>query len=325
MILVTGGAGLLGTALIEELLAKGKKIKAIYNKTALADFGDSNLIAVQADILDVIALEEVMEGVTEIYHCAGLVSFLPGDEAKLYKINVEGTANIVNAALSAGVKKLVHVSSVAALGRIRENEVITEKMQWSPATSNSKYGHSKYLGEMEIWRGVAEGLNAVVVNPVIILGPADWNDSSTKIFKSAYEEFAWYTDGTTGFVDARDVAAAMIALMESDISSERFILSAENVTYQSVFNMMAKAFNKKPPHKKVTPFIAKIVWRMEALKSFFTGAQPLITKETASTALAKVNFDNSKLLKFLADFKYHTLEETINHTCKALQQKINKQ
>jgi dihydroflavonol-4-reductase len=325
MILVTGGAGLLGTALIEELLAKGKKIKAIYNKTALADFGDSNLIAVQADILDVIALEEVMEGVTEIYHCAGLVSFLPGDEAKLYKINVEGTANIVNAALSAGVKKLVHVSSVAALGRIRENEVITEKMQWSPATSNSKYGHSKYLGEMEIWRGVAEGLNAVVVNPVIILGPADWNDSSTKIFKSAYEEFARYTDGTTGFVDARDVAAAMIALMESDISSERFILSAENVTYQSVFNMMAKAFNKKPPHKKVTPFIAKIVWRMEALKSFFTGAQPLITKETASTALAKVNFDNSKLLKFLPDFKYHTLEETINHTCKALQQKINKQ
>jgi dihydroflavonol-4-reductase len=325
MILVTGGAGLLGTALIEELLAKGKKIKAIYNKTALADFGDSNLIAVQADILDVIALEEVMEGVTEIYHCAGLVSFLPLDEAKLYKINVEGTANIVNAALSAGVKKLVHVSSVAALGRIRENEVITEKMQWSPATSNSKYGHSKYLGEMEIWRGVAEGLNAVVVNPVIILGPADWNDSSTKIFKSAYEEFARYTDGTTGFVDARDVAAAMIALMESDISSERFILSAENVTYQSVFNMMAKAFNKKPPHKKVTPFIAKIVWRMEALKSFFTGAQPLITKETASTALAKVNFDNSKLLKFLADFKYHTLEETINHTCKALQQKINKQ
>ncbi|MEO5941902.1 MAG: NAD-dependent epimerase/dehydratase family protein [Ferruginibacter sp.] len=325
MILVTGSAGLLGTALIENLLARGKKVKAIYNKTTLADFKDSNLIAVQADILDVIALEEVMEGVTEIYHCAGLVSFLPGDEAKLYKINVEGTANIVNAALSAGVKKIIHVSSVAALGRIRENEVITEKMQWSPATSNSKYGHSKYLGEMEIWRGVAEGLNAVVVNPVIILGPGDWNDGSTKIFKSAYEEFAWYTEGTTGFVDSRDVAAAMIALMESDISSERFILSAENVTYQSVFNMMAKAFNKKPPHKKVTPFIAKIVWRMEALKSFFTVAQPLITKETAATALAKVNFDNSKLLKFLPNFKYHSLEETINYTCKALQQKINKQ
>ncbi|MEO7048159.1 MAG: NAD-dependent epimerase/dehydratase family protein [Ferruginibacter sp.] len=325
MILVTGGAGLLGTSLIESLLAKGKKVKAIYNKAALADFGNTNLVAVQADILDVIAMEAVMEDVTEVYHCAGLVSFLPGDEAKLYKINVEGTANIVNASLSAGVKKIVHVSSVAALGRIRENEVITEKMQWSPATSNSKYGHSKYLGEMEIWSGVAEGLNAVVVNPVIILGPADWNDGSTKIFKSAYEEFAWYTDGTTGFVDVRDVAAAMIALMESDISSERFILSAENVTYQSVFNMMAKAFNKKPPYKKVTPFIAKIVWRMEALKSFFTGAKPLITKETAATALAKVNFDNSKLLKFLPGFKYHSLEETINYTCNALQQKINNQ
>ena len=323
MILVTGGAGLLGAALITQLLDQGKMVKAIYNKTLLPDFGNQNLIQLQADILDVVALENCMQGVTEIYHCAGLVSFLPGDEEILFKINVEGTANIVNAALGAGVKKMVHVSSVAALGRIREDEVINEHMQWSPATSNSKYGHSKYLGEMEIWRGIAEGLNAVVVNPVIILGPANWEEGSTKIFKSVYEEFPWYTDGTTGFVDTRDVAAAMIALMESDISGERFIVSAENATYQSVFNMIAKAFNKKPPHKKVTPLLAKIVWRLQAIKGKLTGNTPLITKETAATALAKVNFDNSKLLKFLPGFKYHTLEETIAYTCNALQQKIN--
>lgn len=325
MILVTGGSGLLGTTLIEQLLLQGKKIKAIYNKTALPDFGNADIMPVQADILDVIALETLMQDITEIYHCAALVSFSPGDEKRLFKINVEGTANIVNAALSAGVRKIVHVSSVAALGRIRQNEEITEKMQWTPATSNSKYGHSKYLGEMEIWRGVAEGLNAVVVNPVIILGPAEWNAGSTKIFKSVYDGFPWYTEGTTGFVDARDVAAAMIALMGSDISGERFIISAENANYHEVFDMIAHAFGKKPPHKKVTPFISNVVWRLQALKKIITGIQPLVTKETANTALTKATFDNSKLLKFLPAFKYHSLQQTIDYTCAALQQKINKQ
>lgn len=325
MILVTGGAGLLGHFLIEQLLEQGYRVKAIYNNTALADFKNPNLVAVQANILDVIALEEAMEDVTEIYHCAGLVSFAPKDKARLYKVNVEGTANIVNAALHAGVKKIVHVSSVAALGRIREGEIITEKMNWSPATSNSKYGQSKYLGEMEIWRGVAEGLQAVVVNPVIILGPANWNDSSTKIFKSAYEEFAWFTNGTTGFVDVRDVASAMITLMQSNISNERFIVSAENVTYREVLNKIAKAFDKKPPYKKVTPLLAKMVWRWEALKSYFTGKAPLVTKETTKTAMAKVQFDNSKFLQFLPGFSYHSLDDTINYTCKILQQKVNKQ
>ena len=325
MILVTGGAGLLGTEVITQLLQQGKQVKAIYNKTALATFNSNNLIQEQVDILDVVALENCMQDITTIYHCAALVSFLPGEEQKLFKINVEGTANIVNAALCAGVKKIVHVSSVAALGRMRENEIINESMQWSPATSNSKYGHSKYLGEIEMWRGVAEGLNAVVVNPVIILGPADWNESSTRIFKTVYEEFPWYTEGSTGFVDVRDVAAAMIALMDSEITGERFIISAENVTYQYLFNMIAKAFNKRPPHKKVTPLIAKWVWRMQAIKSKFTHTAPLVTKETAATALAKVNFDNSKLFKFLPDFKYHTLQDTVTYTCNALQQKINKQ
>ena len=325
MILVTGGAGLLGTEVITQLLQQGKQVKAIYNKTALATFNSNNLIQEQVDILDVVALENCMQGITTIYHCAALVSFLPGEEQKLFKINVEGTANIVNAALCAGVKKIVHVSSVAALGRIRENEIINESMQWSPATSNSKYGHSKYLGEIEMWRGVAEGLNAVVVNPVIILGPADWNESSTRIFKTVYDEFPWYTEGSTGFVDVRDVATVMIALMDSNISGERFIISAENVTYQYLFNMIAKAFNKRPPHKKVTPLIAKLVWRMQAIKSKFTHTAPLVTKETAATALAKVNFDNSKLFKFLPGFKYHTLQETVTYTCNALQQKINKQ
>jgi dihydroflavonol-4-reductase len=321
MTLVTGGAGLVGNELIKQLLAQGKTVKAIYNKSPLAFSNSTALISVQCDILDVYALEDAMQDVTEVYHCAAIVSFAPKDEKNLYKINVEGTANVVNACLNANVHKLVHVSSVAALGRIRVGEMINEKMQWTPETSNSKYGHSKYLAEMEVWRGVGEGLNAVVINPVIILGAGNWNEGSTKLFKSVYEGFPWFTTGISGFVGVQDVANAMIQLMQSDISSEKFIISAENATYQSVLNMIAKAFNKKAPHKKVTPFLAAITWRLEAIKSKFTGLSPLITKETAVTSLAEVKFDNSKLLKFLPAFRYTSLEKTIVDTCKELLQK----
>lgn len=325
MILVTGGSGLLGTVLIDTLLKQGKKVKAIYNKTALPDFNNTNLEQVQCDILDVITLEEVMQGMQQVYHCAGLVSFRKKDVQRLYKINVEGTANVVDAAISAGVQKMVHVSSVAALGRIRVNEVINEKMQWTPETSNSRYGQSKHLGEMEVWRGIAEGLNAVIINPTIILGPGNWNDGSTAIFKSAYNEFPWYTTGTTGFVDVRDVVNAMISLMEGDISGEKFVISGHNETYRNIFNGIADAFQKKRPHKKVTPFLAKMVSMLEALKSKFTGKEPLVTKETAATAMATANFDNSKLFKFLPQFQYHDLSQTIDYSCRALQQKLNNQ
>ncbi len=318
MILVTGGAGLLGKSLIEQLLLNGEKVKAIYNKTLISNQANPNLVLEQCDILDVYALEDAMENISEVYHCAGLVSFNPKEEKNLYSINVEGTANVVNAALNAGVNKFVHVSSVAALGRIRPSELINEKMEWTPETSNSQYGYSKYLGEMEVWRGVAEGLNAVVINPSIILGAGNWNEGSTKIFKSVYDEFPWYTDGVSGFVDVRDVAAAMIALMKSDITAEKFIVSAENISYQHLFNLIAKAFNKKAPSKKVTPFIASLTWRLENIKSRFTGSSPLLTKETAHTAMTKVEYNNSKLLQTLAGFKYKTIKDTVNEICNKL-------
>ncbi len=323
MILVTGGAGLLGKELITQLLLQGKQVRAIYNKTELPNFHNDNLQQVQCDILDVVGLEEAMNAVEQVYHCAAIVSFNPRRRQEMFKINIEGTANVVNAALDAGVKKMVYVSSVAALGRIRENEPINETMNWTEETSNSAYGQSKYLAEMQVWRGIGEGLDAVMVNPVIILGAGDWNGGSSQIFKTAYDEFPWYTDGSTGFVDVRDVVKAMIELMNSNVSAERFIVSAENKTYAEVFNLMANAFGKKPPYKKVTLLLAKIVWRMEAIKSFFTGKDPLLTKETSATAMAKVTFDNSKLKKFLPGFSYRKIESTIADTCIALQQNIN--
>ena len=325
MNLVTGGSGLLGTALIEQLLSQGRKVRAIYNKTPLKTFQSDGLEQIHCNILDVIGLEDAMNNIDQVYHCAAIVSFNPRKKREMYKINIEGTANIVNTALEAGVKKLVHVSSVAALGRIRENEPVKESMNWTAETSNSRYGQSKYLGELEVWRGIGEGLDAVIVNPSLILGSGDWNGSSARIFKSVYEEFPWYTDGVTGFVDVRDVAQVMIQLMDSDIVAQRFIVSAENRNFREVFNLIAKAFDKKLPSRKVTAGMAKIVSVTEAVKSLFTGTEPLVTRETAKTALAKVNFDNTKLIKFLPSFSYRPLEQTITETCASLQQKINRQ
>lgn len=323
MILVTGGSGLLGKELINQLLLAGKKVRGIYHNTALENHTSENFQAVQCDILDVMALEEAMQGVDQIYHCAAMVNFHPSQLTKMYKINIEGTANVVNAALDAGVKKMVYVSSVAALGRIREDRPIDETMNWTEETSNSKYGQSKFLAEMEVWRGISEGLDAVIVNPVIILGAGDWTTGSSQIFKSAYNEFPWYTTGTSGFVDVRDVAKAMIALMNSDITAQRFILSAHTLGYKDIFTLIAKEFNKKPPHKEVGAMLAGIIWRVESIKSYFTGKAPLVTKETSRTALAKVDFDNTKIKQFLPGFTYRTIEDTIAHTCKVFQQKLN--
>ena len=322
-VLVTGGAGLLGKELISQLLKEGKQVIALFNKTPLANVDSDKLQQINCNILDIIGLEEAMLGVDQVYHCAAIVSFNPAQQKEMFKINIEGTANVVNAALNTGVKKLVHVSSVAALGRLRESEPITEKMNWTEETSNSKYGQSKYLGELEVWRGIAEGLDAVIVNPVIILGAGEWNAGSSQLFKTAYNEFPWYTEGVTGFVDVQDVAKAMINLMESDISSERFIISAENKSYRDVFNLIARAFNKKQPSKKVTPLLAKIVWRLEAIKSLFSGKNPLLTRETAATAMAVVHFNNSKLLQYLPAFTYKSIEASIINTCGILQQKLN--
>ena len=316
-ILVTGGSGLVGAELIRQLLDEGNAIKAIYNNTPLP-FDSDRVTPIKCDILDPLAVEEAMAGVTHLYHSAAMVSFSPKQKKRVFAINIEGTANVVNAALNAGVKKMIYVSSVAALGRIREGETVTEEMNWTEENNNSSYGKSKYLGEMEVWRGIGEGLNAVIVNPSLIMGAGDWNKGSSEIFKSAYEEFPWFTEGVSGFVDVRDVARIMILLMDSAINNERFIVSAENTSFKSVFMEMANCFGKKPPHRLVTPTIAGLVWRWEAIKSMITGKDPLLTKETVLTAQAKVYFDNTKLKDNLKDFQFYPLKETIHYTCEEL-------
>jgi len=323
MILVTGAAGLVGSHLLKQLVANGKKVRALYRSAVPTIEGAEGVEWVRGDILDVLSLEEAMVGVKQVYHCAAMVSFNPKKKALLHQTNIEGTANVVNACLGEGVDKLLFVSSVAALGRIREDKPINETMNWSEETSNSEYGKSKYFSEIEVWRGIGEGLNAVIVNPVIILGAGNWTKGSSGLFKSAYDEFPWYTEGTGGFVDVADVVNAMILLMESNISAERFILSAENLSYREVFTQMAKNFGKKPPHKKVTPLLSAIVWRLEAIKAMFTGKDPLLTKETARTAAAKVQFDNQKLKRFFLNFQYTPVHVSLKRICGELVKKHN--
>lgn len=320
-IFITGATGMLGSHVVKQLLYGNKNIKALY-RTKIPDISSNDKITwIKGDILDPLTLDEAMEGVEEVYHCAAVVSFNPARKEELFKVNIEGTANVVNAALHARVKKLCYVSSVAALGQPSDEAIITEQTTWTEENNKSNYGKSKYLAEVEVWRGIAEGLKAVIVNPSIIVGGGNWNDSSTKIFKTIYEEFPWYSEGITGFVDVKDVVNAMIQLTESDISGERFILSAENRSFKEVFTSIAHAFQKKVPHKKVNHFLAGIVWRLEAIKSTFTGEEPMITKETAAAAQSIVRYDNNKLKKYLPSFVYTPLEDTIKRVCGELKEK----
>ena len=321
--LVTGASGLVGTELVKQLLQKGIRVKALIHKKPLTLPSHPLLQVIQGDLLDVVALESLVQDVDRVYHCAGLISYAPNSRSSLYQINVEATGNLVNACLPYQHIKFIHVSSIAALGKYTEGKPLNENSKWKNDASNSNYGYSKYLGEMEVWRGIAEGLDAVIVNPSIILGAGDWNSGSTSIFKKMYDEFPWYSEGINGFVDVKDLADIMIRLGDSNINQERFIVSAENKSYRDVFCMIADAFGKKRPQKNFTKGLSQIAWRLEAIRSLFTGKEPLITRETSNSALIKVEYDNTKLLYAIPEFTYTPLQESIRSICSELQQKVN--
>jgi nucleoside-diphosphate-sugar epimerase len=229
----------------------------------------------------------------------------------------------VNAALDAGVRKLIHISSVAALGRDSTEKEITEEAQWEESKLNSGYGLSKYAAEMEVWRGIGEGLEGAILNPGIILGEpltdTGWEDGSPKLMQIVNDEFPFYTQGITAFVDVQDVVKAAIALMNSDISAERFILSEGNYPFREVFTMMAEALGKKPPRIAAKSFITQLVWRASAIKSAFTGKPATITRETARNAQTRTFYKADKILKMLPDFRYTPIRETVFRMSKAFE------
>jgi nucleoside-diphosphate-sugar epimerase len=218
-------------------------------------------------------------------------------------------------ALENNVKRLVHISSVAALGRTAEGGHVNEEKKWVESKVNTHYAKSKYKAELEVWRGISEGLDAVILNPSTILGYGDWNTGSCAIFKNIYKGFKWFTPGINGFVDVEDVAKITVMMMESDISEQRFIVNGDTWPFKRLQETIADNFKKKRPIKEATPFLLGIAWRMEKLKSMFTGKKPLLTKESARVAVSKTWFENEKLLKAFPGFSFTPLEETIQKAC----------
>lgn len=320
MVFITGGTGLIGSFLIELLLERGVSLKAIYHQTKPVKYQNHPQVQwIKGNILDTDLLREIIADVKEVYHCAGLVSYAPQDAGRLKEINITGTANIVDACLENPAVSLCHVSSIAAIGQVKGKQLLTEEDKWDIATEHSLYASSKYFGELEVWRGIAEGLKATIVNPSVVLGPAaDWSRSSTQLFKYVAEEQKFYTNGSANFVDVRDVTAAMAALIKlPEAVGQRFILNAGRLSYQEFFGYIAGCLGKKAPSLKVPGFVAEIVWRLEHARAYFTGKRPLITKETARISKKTYIYKNEKIKSFL-QFEFRPLTESITWCCQEL-------
>ena len=270
MILVTGGTGLVGMHLLLELTQGNTSVRATFRSSqkveevaaffafAKAEKEFQKIDWIQADITDVPSLEKAFTGITYVYHCAALISFDPYDFQKLLKVNVEGTANVVNLCLAHQVKKICYVSSVAALSKLPSNPV-TEENIWDPNEANSVYGISKYGAEMEVWRGTQEGLDAIIFNPVIILGEGDYTKGSGSLCSYALKEKKYYPKGGSGFIDVKDVVHLMIKGMQSTITQERYVLVGENTSFKDILDRMATQFSKKPPRKPLSNSLLKIL------------------------------------------------------------------
>jgi dihydroflavonol-4-reductase len=338
-ILITGATGFVGSYLTRYLVTLGfNKIVALKRPTSPMDLVSDVLDKVQwveGDVLDALFLEEILRGyqITHIFHCAAIVSFDPRNRNDMYEINANGTAHLVNAALAFEVKKFIHISSIAAIGRVKNEPHVSETNKWQRSPLNSHYAISKYQGEQEVWRGIAEGLNAAIINPSVIIGSQFWGSGTGKLFQQVWQGLKFYTEGATGYVDVRDVVRFMVLLMASDIeklpdglSGRRFLLNGGNLAYKTFFEQVAQVLGKKQAHIKVTPFLRELAWRFEWLKGKITGISPLITKETAHASATTFYFNNEKSLKTFPDFHYTPIQQTIKETGEQflLSQKLGK-
>lgn len=326
MIFITGATGLLGSFLAKEFIRTGHKVKAMKRESSsfqLLGEDAQKIIWEDGDLSDITVLEKIIEGVDTIVHSAALVSYQPQDKELLFEINAQGTANLVNAALIKGISRFIHISSIAAIGRSKNESRVTEASVWEDSPINSNYGKSKYLAELEVWRAFEEGLNGFIVNPSIILGPGDWNTGSSQLFKYVWKNNLFYSEKEMNYIDVRDVTQIVTCLHSRNITGERFILNAGTTSYKHFFDMVAEKFGKRKPPYKVTKFIGNIAWRFEYLRYKLTGSKPLITKETAGISKSDVIYSNEKI-KNLLNYSFIPFEETVSWTCEQLLQKVEK-
>jgi nucleoside-diphosphate-sugar epimerase len=328
MILVTGGTGLVGSHLLLELCNTNDQVRAIRRtgsnidrvrnlfKIYLED-PDSHFKRiewVEADITDVFSMSDALRDIRFVYHAAADVSINPGAGAAS-STNVEGTANVVNLCLELGIEKLCFVSSTAALGSGSADEEIREDMIWTYHRKRSAYSVSKFNSEMEVWRGMAEGLKAVIVNPSIIIGPGDWSRSSSYLFTAVWKGMRFYTRGVTGYVDIHDVIKCMIALMEGETSGERFTISAENLSYKEILDQIAGALGKKPPGIFASRLLTSVAWRADWLLSKITGRSRSITRDASRSGRRIANFSNRKIVE-RTGIEFTPIEKSVADTAR---------
>jgi nucleoside-diphosphate-sugar epimerase len=319
MILITGATGFLGAELTRQLTDQGFQVRALRRKNSLIPVQLANNPLIEwciADINDFSSLEDAFEGITQVYHCAALVSFNPKDKFKLIKVNIEGTSNVVNLSVQYEAR-LVHVSSVAALGDPKKGMQITEDDYWEYSAQVHAYAISKYEGEMEVWRGIAEGLDAVIVNPSVIIGAGAGFDGSGAIFKLVRDGLSYYTKGATGLVDVEDVAKGMIGLMNSNVTGERFTISSENYHYQNLFQEIAQGFGVKAPSREARPWMLGLAWRAAAALSLFTGKPAALTSDAARSSMNESFYSNTKI-KNTIGIEFKPINKSIREVCMAL-------
>ncbi|MBC2844180.1 NAD-dependent epimerase/dehydratase family protein [Winogradskyella flava] len=326
MILVTGGTGLVGSHLLFKLISNGEHVRATYRrektlkrvKHVFSYYTDNpedlfnKIDWVEADINDVPKLQNAFQDVTDVYHCAAFVSFEPDKYHQLRKINIEGTANIVNLSISNSIKKLCYVSSIAAIGHKEDSEqLINEQTAWNPEEDNSVYAITKYGAELEVWRGSQEGIDVVVVNPGIILGAGFWKGgSSGNLFRKIHEGIPYYVNGVVGYIDVFDVVNAMVQLMVSNIKNERYILISENLSFKDFQYKVAKILGAKPPKKEAKSWLLGLGWRLDWLQHKLLGKRRRLTKQTAKSALSITKYDNSKLRDAI-NFEFKPIDDSI--------------
>ena len=330
MILVTGGTGLLGSHLLFQLTNESTSIKAIFRNEKKIELvlrlflyydpinGQTRFDSIQwvnCDVLDSVTLHETMEGCEYVYHCAAIVSFDKDDFYKMMKINREGTSNVVNSCLELGIKKLCYVSSTAAIGNGENDPIVTEETKWKQSPTTSGYSISKYSAEKEVWRGVEEGLDVVIVNPCVIIGAGDWKESSLTMFATVDKGLRFYTSGANAFIDARDVAFVMLKLMNSDLKNERYLCIGENSTFKNLFDTIARKLNKKEANILVNPLLMGLTWRVMWVISKLTGKKSPITKETARSAFGTTVYDASKIKNAL-NYEFRTINEMVDNVVK---------
>lgn len=305
MILITGSTGLVGRHLLLTLTQQGNKVRALYRNDhkkeevlrfyafAKAESHQHLIEWIHGDILDIPTLMNVFKGITHVYHCAALVSFDPYKTKELTKINIEGTANIVNLCLSNNIQKLVHLSSIATLSNLPDYP-ITEENYWDPDTKSSIYALTKNGAEMEVWRATQEGLNAIILNPGIILGEGDYTNGSGSLFNHVIKEKKYYPTGGTAIIDVKDLIAIMIQAMNKNITQERYIAIAYNISYQELFTKIAQALHLKNSQKPLSRTLARFIISLDALRGFFIQKRKITTSgfdALQSTTL----YNNNKL------------------------------